>query len=226
MLTITNHTQSTPNFKARVTLMPKSPKIGKYFEKIGINTNRAMIGGLTTTVGAGAVSLAKPDLISNPDAAKLGLVGGIAAILGAMIPMVRTRKTDVAQNDTDMIAKAQAELEATAKAEQKAQARAERIEKRLARKAERKQARDNVRYHLRNGFRNYCKFHYNNEDLPCGLGTVSGFAGIIGACVTFGNCAPVAGTLFLTIGLGVAAWEGIMYKLGEKYHYDDRCYRW
>lgn len=105
MLTITNYNQS-PNFGVRVKPAPKSPKIGKYFEKVGINTNRAMIGGLTTTAGAGAVSLARPDLISNPDFAKFGLVGGIAAVLGSMAPMVRTRKTDVAQNDTDMIAKA------------------------------------------------------------------------------------------------------------------------
>ena len=101
MITITNYNQQTPNFQAQMKMGQRSAKIGQYLKNKGINPNHLLIGGLTTTAGAAGVSLASPDLIEAPDAAKYGVLGGLASTTGAMYTSTRTKEADKNQNETE-----------------------------------------------------------------------------------------------------------------------------
>ena len=101
MLTVTNYNRQTPNFQARMKMGQTSAKIGQYLKNKGINPNHLLIGGLTTTAGAAGVSLASPDLIEAPDAAKYGVLGGLASTTGAMFASMRKRETNINKDNSD-----------------------------------------------------------------------------------------------------------------------------
>ena len=101
MLAVTDYNRPNPSFGVQVKVGPTSEKIGQYLKKSGLKSNHVLIGGLATTGGAAAVSLANPDLIAAPDAAKYGILGGLTSTTGAMFASMRKRETNINKDNSD-----------------------------------------------------------------------------------------------------------------------------
>ena len=83
MLTITNYSPKTPQFKARVK-MGTSGKIGTYLKNKGINPNALLFSGAVGSGGLAFLGMVKPDLYTQPEFMKYGLFAGMASGLGMM----------------------------------------------------------------------------------------------------------------------------------------------
>lgn len=94
MLTITTN-QQNPTFQQR-TKMGGTSKIIQILKNTGMNSNHVIVGSVATT-GAGAAAMLKPELFLNADAAKFGIMGGLASTVGFMFARTRTKKANPQQ---------------------------------------------------------------------------------------------------------------------------------
>ena len=105
MLTAINNNQQNINFQQKVKLSERRKQFSEFLRNKGINPKYAMSGAVSTAAGGAATSILAPNLISSPEAGKLGIIGALCSTGGMTIPFLLNKKKSVKnQNDVTLTA--------------------------------------------------------------------------------------------------------------------------